>query len=218
MNVLLAEARVPYDVTFAMDDVNDDFPKTDLALVLGANDTVNPAAQTDPSSPIAGMPVLEVWKATNTIVMKRSLRVGYAGVDNPLFVKPNNSMFLGDAKKSIEKLLTLLGDDVKQQDNAVKVDVEQAIKVVKADPFFTDIPRLQEAAFLKVGVCKEVEDDGEKRIAVVPDIAKRLLKAGIQVYVESKAGEGGGFSDGQYASFGSHVLETTQSVYNAIDA
>jgi NAD(P) transhydrogenase subunit beta len=85
--VLLAEARVPYDITFAMDDINQDFPNTDVALIIGANDTVNPAAQTDPDSPIAGMPVLEVWKANQTIVMKRSLRVGYAGVDNPLFGK-----------------------------------------------------------------------------------------------------------------------------------
>jgi len=99
MNVLLAEARVPYDIILGMDEINDDFPETDTVLIVGANDTVNPSAQTDPDSPIAGMPVLEVWKATQTIVMKRSLRVGYAGVDNPLFVEPNNNMYLGDAKK-----------------------------------------------------------------------------------------------------------------------
>jgi NAD(P) transhydrogenase subunit beta len=92
-----------------MDDINHDFPETDLAVVLDANDTVNPAAQTDPTLPIAGMPVLEVWKAKNTITMKWSLHVGYAGVDNSLFVKDNNYMFLGDAKKSLEKLLALIG-------------------------------------------------------------------------------------------------------------
>ena len=96
------------DIILGMDEINDDFPKTDVVLVIGANDTVNPAAQTDPDSPIAGMPVLEVWKAKQTIVMKRSLRVGYAGVDNPLFVETNNYMFLGDAKKSVDTLVDLL--------------------------------------------------------------------------------------------------------------
>lgn len=86
--VLLAEANVPYDITLSMDDINADFPNTDVVLILGANDTVNPSAQTDPDSPIAGMPVLEVWKARQTFVMKRTLNVGYAGVDNPLFVEP----------------------------------------------------------------------------------------------------------------------------------
>jgi NAD(P) transhydrogenase alpha subunit len=215
MNVLLADARVPYDITFAMDDINPDFPETDLALVLGANDTVNPAAQTDPDSPIAGMPVLEVWKAKRSVVMKRSLRVGYAGVDNPLFVKPNNSMFLGDAKKSLEKLLSLLGET---KEVAKKGDIEQAVKKVeKIDPFYADIAKLQEKTFLKVGVCKEIEDDGEKRIAIVPDIAKRLLKSGIQVYVESKSGDGGGFYDGQYVHVGCRVLDTAQEVYDAVD-
>ena len=106
--MLLAEARVPYDVILSMDEINDDFPETDTVLVIGANDTVNPAAETDPDSPIAGMPVLQCWKAAQTIVMKRSLNVGYAGVDNPLFVKPNNHMFLGDAKKSVDLLVDLL--------------------------------------------------------------------------------------------------------------
>ena len=105
MNVLLAEARVPYDIVMEMDEINDDFPKTDVVIVIGSNDIVNPAAQDDPNSPIAGMPVLEVWKAKQVFVSKRGQGTGYSGIENPLFFKDNTRMFYGDAKKSLDELL-----------------------------------------------------------------------------------------------------------------
>jgi NAD(P) transhydrogenase subunit beta len=105
MNVLLAEAKVPYDIVLEMDEINDDFPSTDVAIVIGSNDIVNPAAQEDPNSPIAGMPVLEVWKAKQVFVSKRGQGTGYSGIENPLFFKDNTRMFYGDAKKSIDELL-----------------------------------------------------------------------------------------------------------------
>lgn len=108
MNVLLAEAKVPYDIVLEMDEINDDFPKTDVAIVIGSNDIVNPAAQDDPNSPIAGMPVLEVWKSTVVFVSKRGQGTGYSGIENPLFYKENTRMFYGDAKDSIDSLLPLI--------------------------------------------------------------------------------------------------------------
>ena len=108
MNVLLAEARVPYDIVMEMEEINDDFPDTDVAIVIGSNDIVNPAAQDDPNSPIAGMPVLECWKAKQVFVSKRGQGTGYSGIENPLFFKENTRMFYGNAKESIDKLLPLI--------------------------------------------------------------------------------------------------------------
>jgi NAD(P) transhydrogenase subunit beta len=108
MNVLLAEAKVPYDIVLEMDEINEDFPETDVAIVIGSNDIVNPAAQEDPNSPIAGMPVLECWKAKQVFVSKRGQGTGYSGIENPLFYKENTRMFYGDAKKSLDALLPMI--------------------------------------------------------------------------------------------------------------
>jgi NAD(P) transhydrogenase len=167
-------------------------PTTDVVLILGGNDIVNPGAEDDPNSPIAGMPVLQLWKARQTIVMKRSLRVGYAGVENPLFVKENNAMYLGDAKAMTEKLVNILasmGDHTKPV--AIGGDVEapimQEIMKAKAD-FIAQIPDLWSKTYLKVGVVKEVEPD-KRKVSIVPgEGAKKLLNAGIKVFVESNAG------------------------------
>ena len=105
MNVLLAEAKVPYDIVLEMDEINTDFPETNVVLILGANDIVNPAAQDDPNSPIAGMPVLEVWKAEQVYIFKRGQGKGYSGIENPLFFKENSRMIYGDAKKSLDDIL-----------------------------------------------------------------------------------------------------------------
>ena len=109
MNVLLAEAKVPYDIVLEMDEINDDLPEVDVVLVIGANDTVNPAALEEPNSPIAGMPVIEVWKAKDVIVFKRSMATGYAGVQNPLFFKENTQMLFGDAKDKVNEIVAALG-------------------------------------------------------------------------------------------------------------
>ena len=108
MNVLLAEAKVPYDIVYEMDEINDDFPGVDVSMVIGANDIVNPSAQTDPEGPIGGMPVLECWKGDTTIVLKRSMATGYAGVQNPLFFKDNTRMLFGDARDSLDSVFASL--------------------------------------------------------------------------------------------------------------
>ena len=111
MNVLLAEAKVPYDIVLEMDEINGDLRDTDVVLVIGANDTVNPAAMEEPGSPIAGMPVIEVWKAREVVVFKRSMATGYAGVQNPLFFKDNTQMLFGDAKDKVNEIVAALSSE-----------------------------------------------------------------------------------------------------------
>jgi NAD(P) transhydrogenase len=219
MNVLLAEANVPYDITLSMDDINADFATTDVVLILGGNDIVNPAAQDDPNSPIAGMPVLEVWKAKQTIVMKRSLNTGYAGIDNPLFLRPNNAMYLGDAKASVDKLVQIVGNAKEENHTGHSSDVEQALtekKKAAVDEFLVNMPSLRQTAYLKVGVVKEVTLN-ERKVAIVPEGVKRLLKNGILCVVESGAGDAGDFYDADYQAMGATIVATAQDVYDAVD-
>lgn len=149
--------------------------------------------------------------------MKRSLNVGYAGVENPLFTKPNNAMYLGDAKKSTDKLVQLLGEVQDKQVHAKeKGDDIEAQKVKEVDTFALEIPKLQEDAFLKVGVVKEV-DEGERKVSIVPEGAKRLLKAGIQVYVQSGAGVGADFYDTEYEKCGAKICKSAQEIFDLVD-
>jgi len=226
MNVLLAEARIPYEIILSMDEINHEFPNTDAVLIIGANDTVNLSAQTDPGSPIAGMPVLEVWKAKQTYVMKRTLRVGYAGVDNPLFVQENNAMFLGDAKSNVDQLVGLLRDKAPttamlENDPVLSADVENVAVENNAvldpiDTFIADIPMLHEEAFLTIGVVNETDRE-EKRVALVPPAAKRLLKKGMRVILEKDAGIGAGFSDQSYEDIGVTILSNAKDIYASAD-
>eukprot|EP00978_Attheya_sp_CCMP212_P000139 scaffold263_cov61-Attheya_sp.AAC.2 len=218
------EARVPYSIIMGMDEINDEFPDTDVVLIIGANDTVNPSAQTDPNSPIAGMPVLHVWQAHRTITLKRSLNVGYAGVDNPLFIKPNNSMHLGDAKQSVEKIVSMLRASEPVASVSAKKDIVADVEnqvdskknVAPVDSFTANLTKLQNEAFINIGVTREVTE-GERRVAIVPSAVKRLLQAGMQVIIESKAGAAGEFLDDQFKAMGAKIMPDASSVYNQAD-
>eukprot|EP00771_Trimastix_marina_P001559 gnl/Trimastix_PCT/264.p2 GENE.gnl/Trimastix_PCT/264~~gnl/Trimastix_PCT/264.p2 ORF type:complete len:1096 (+),score=396.60 gnl/Trimastix_PCT/264:979-4266(+) len=224
MNVLLAEARVPYDIVEEMDEINSDFLATDLSLVVGANDIVNPGALEDPNSPIAGMPVIECWKSKLSVVIKRSVGgIGYAGCDNPLFYRANNRMLLGSANKVIEDLLTALrassGDDTPAPTSATAVSSQNdgmtAGLLANEAPApagglgegdgYPDIVRY-------VGCPKEVFTN-EARVAVTPESARALRKMGFGVVVERGAGALAKFSDEEYERVGCRLVDTARQVW-----
>ena len=223
MNVLLAEASIPYDIVLSMDEINDDFPDTDVSIVIGANDTVNPAAQTDPTSAIAGMPVLEVWKAKQCVVLKRSLASGYAGVENPLFVYPNSAMLLGDAKGTIDSLVeeirTNFGGDLQKGDVAVNITTQQkkqeTIDYSKAPKPFTDAKPL-----VTLGIVSETtKATGEKRCAMTPAVARELLeKYNVHCVIESNCGLKSGYLDAEFKKCGVDVENSKEAVYAKADA
>jgi len=208
MNVLLAEARVPYDIVLSMDEINDDFPNTDCVMVLGANDIVNPAASEDPNCPIAGMPVLEVWKAKKTIVVKRGKGSGYSGVDNPLFVRENNRMFYGNAEKQMDALCQEIGKMAPVGGDAVAINVETtevAVEVVeKLSP--------PKAPGIKLGVVADDNEAWEKRVSLVPSIVRNLTKLNYLCLIESGAGAKAGYQDEEYAAAGAQIVSRDEVV------
>ena len=204
MNVLLAEANVPYDIVLEMDEINKDFPSTDMVLVIGANDTVNPDAQDNPNSLIAGMPVCEVWKSGRVVVFKRGSGAGYAGIENPLFVKPNSRMFFGSADKSMSNIM----DQIKTVagDVASGVAAVKPIEEEKVEDSFDENEEFPEPK-MSIGVPKEVHQE-ERRVAVTPRVTRRLRRLGFSVSVERGAGEAAGFWNDEYVRNGAKIVDT----------
>lgn len=204
MNVLLAEANVPYESVFEMDHINKDFENTDIVLVVGANDIVNPDAIENPSSPIAGMPVCEVWKARRTVVFKRGTGTGYAGVDNPLFTMANTRMLFGSADSTLNAILAKL--------SAPAHDRDLSFSSEEADPREIEI-ELMSQTYMSLGVLREVKTL-ERRVAVTPGTVRLFRKQGFDVQIERGAGLAAGFTDSEYLSAGAH-LGTAQEILSS---
>eukprot|EP01105_Mastigella_eilhardi_P007238 TRINITY_DN18742_c0_g1_i1.p1 TRINITY_DN18742_c0_g1~~TRINITY_DN18742_c0_g1_i1.p1 ORF type:complete len:1030 (-),score=298.77 TRINITY_DN18742_c0_g1_i1:104-3193(-) len=210
MNVLLAEANVPYDLVLSMDEINPDLPTTDVCIVVGANDIVNPIAQTDPTCPIAGMPIIECYKSKLTIINKRSMASGYSGIDNPLFYYDNSRMYFGDAKKAFDNLLEELR----------KYKVEASAKAASASEKTPLMAKEKEVVkeedlppVLKIiGVPKEVAAL-ERMVALTPSTALQLRKKGYGIIVESGAGANSSFTDSMYTEVGCNVVSEAKEVY-----
>jgi len=206
MNVLLAEAKVPYDIVKEMTEVNPGMEQFDVALILGANDIVNPAATEEPNCPIAGMPVIEVWRAKRVIIIKRSLGAGYSGVDNPLFVRENSRMFLGSAKPLMKEIGELLGqraqpaqamaqhDDLKLASIVSSMDMHSLANSIEAT-LPCDNPECT------IGVIREL-DPMEARVALTPSVCAKLVAARYAVIIENGAGNGSGIPDAEYRRAG----------------
>lgn len=207
MNVLLAEADVDYTIVKEMDEINKEYPETDLVLVIGANDIVNPDAQDDPNSVIAGMPVCEVWKAKSVVVFKRGGGTGYAGVDNPLFIKPNTRMYFGNADKSMKEILNAMTTQASQfgeaTENLQHTDDEQSEDEAEKEESFPE-PKMT------VGIPKEIASL-EQRVAMTPATVKKFRKLGFKVKVETGAGAHAKFSDADYVKEGADVVTTEEA-------
>ena len=199
MNVLLAEANVPYNIVFEMDEVNPTMSENDVCLVIGANDTVNPAAENDPQSAIAGMPVIRVWDSKRVVVFKRSMNKGYADVENPLFFFENTNMCFGNAKDTVEAIVNALHEKTKD----MQKEAGAASKVVaKAEDVF-DFNAFPTA--MTIGVPKEVGEE-ETRVAMTPSVAIKLRKLGFQVLLEEDAGAASKFDPSEYAKVGVEIV------------
>ena len=210
MNVLLAEASVPYDIVLSMDEINPDLPDTDVCIVVGANDIVNPIALTDPTCPIYGMPIIETFKSKVVIVNKRSMNSGYAGIDNPLFYYENTRMLFGDARKAFEELLA----ELQTRKAAMKVDTSKA-DAAKAGAAKVEKPLTQEdlpPVFCVLGVVKEVTPL-ERMVSISPSAALDLRKKGFGIIVESGAGDRSSMPDSEYEKVLCQVVPDVHEVY-----
>lgn len=210
MNVLLAEASVPYDIVLSMDEINPDLPETDVSIVVGANDIVNPIALTDPTCPIYGMPIIETFKSKIVVVNKRSMNSGYAGIDNPLFYYENTRMLFGDARKAFEELLA----ELQSRKAAMKVDTAKAGSSKGGDekeekPLTNeDLPPV----FCILGVVKEVTPL-ERMVSISPSAALELRKKGFGIIVESGAGDRSAMPDSEYEKVLCNVVPDVHEVY-----
>jgi len=210
MNVLLAEANVPYDIVKEMDEINEEIDSYDISLIIGANDIVNPATQTDTSSPIYGMPAIEVWKSKTVVVMKRSMATGYSGVDNPLFYMDNVRMLFGDAKQTIDNMHILLEESADQIQGG-------GIGGLGSEERGETRPETYPEAKHSVGVIRE-RRSGEARVAISPSLVPKLRKMGFSILLEAGAGSAAGFADSDYTSKGGvQVAESAREVLQQAD-
>lgn len=213
MNVLLAEVDVPYDIVREMDEIHANMHEYDVAIVVGANDIVNPGSQDDPSSPIYGMPAIEVWKCKTCVVLKRSMATGYSGVDNPLFYKENVQMFFGDARQSLDTVHHLLEDQAGQilGGSAPPTDAENAGGALSQEP--EEFP----AAVRVIGVIRE-RRERERRVGISPACVPALRRMGFSVLLEAGAGTPAGFTNDDYTKQGGvHVAESASEVLQQAD-
>eukprot|EP00931_Biecheleriopsis_adriatica_P117063 TRINITY_DN92616_c0_g1_i1.p1 TRINITY_DN92616_c0_g1~~TRINITY_DN92616_c0_g1_i1.p1 ORF type:complete len:1276 (+),score=300.00 TRINITY_DN92616_c0_g1_i1:43-3828(+) len=213
MNVLLAEADIPYDIVKEMEDINAEMPSYDVAVVVGANDIVNPATQDDPSSPIYGMPAIEIWKCKTCVVLKRSMGTGYSGVDNPLFYLDNVKMLFGDAKQSMENIASCLEDsqDRLAAGQAIGSSAERESAERDAEP-----ETFPEASKV-IGVLLE-RTPGEARVSMAPSAVPKLRRLGFSLLLEAGAGNAAGFQDEDYVKHGGvQVAESAEEVLKQAD-
>jgi NAD(P) transhydrogenase len=221
MNVLLAEANVPYDIVFEMEKINNDFPQVDVSIVIGANDIVNPLAVEDLSSPIGGMPVLEVWKAQKCVVMKRSMATGYSGIENPLFYKENVKMYFGNAKEKTHELLSAIQNLI--QSSGVKStapvggsSLSEPLLGSQTQPE-SELVKSYPPAVKTLGILNEalLNDLQETRVAVSPNSVPTIRELGFNVAIEKSAGVRSSFPDRLYAAEGCKILDSADAVIAA---
>ena len=217
MNVLLAEANVPYDIVCEMEKINEDFPSTDVVLVCGANDIVNPLAVEDLNCPIGGMPVLEVWKAKRCVVMKRSMATGYSGIDNPLFYKDNTRMLFGNAKDKVTELLSAVQSQLQGTSRPTAGSLDEPLLKASLQQFPTQVTVFPPPV-KTLGVLNEtLTMPGETRVALSPNLVSKFRSLGFTVLIERDAGRAASFPDRLYAAEGCKIASNAEEVYEKAD-